>query len=248
MARKKSRRAARGFEEARRRIAACADAGESALDLSSLGLTALPPEITSLTALTTLHLDNNQLSALPPEIASLTALTLLSISHNQLSVLPPEMAQLAENAGVQLDGNPWAEPLPELIERGWPAVRAYLAGLRVEGEAQFEAKLMLVGEGNVGKSSLIDRLIHGSFEKDRDTTHGIELGRLVVPHPEYEDTDIILNSWDFGGQEVYRITHQFFSRRARSTCWYGARARNRKRTRWRVGCDAFGCALAKACG
>jgi hypothetical protein len=47
-----------------------------------------------------------------------------------------------------------------------------------------------------------------------DTTHGIELGRLDLPHPKF-DQSIRLNSWDFGGQEVYRITHQFFfSRRS----------------------------------
>jgi internalin A len=37
---------------------------------------------------------------------------------------------------------------------------------------------------------------------------------LAVKHPEL-DVDLTSNTWDFGGQEVYRITHQFFfSRRA----------------------------------
>ena len=43
----------------------------------------------------------------------------------------------------------------------------------------------------------------------RPTTHGIEISpitfRRQAPGP-----DITVRAWDFGGQEVYRITHQFF--------------------------------------
>src|SRR5207248_1750460 len=44
----------------------------------------------------------------------------------------------------------------------------------------------------------------------RETTHGIQLDMLSVSHPTKSDTVMNLNTWDFGGQEVYRITHQFF--------------------------------------
>ena len=54
------------------------------LELSSLGLTTLPPEIGQLTALTQLDLCDNQLTSLPPEIGQLTVLTQLDLSDNQL--------------------------------------------------------------------------------------------------------------------------------------------------------------------
>ena len=79
----------------------------------------------------------------------------------------------------------------------------------------YEAKLVLVGEGNVGKTSLVAALREESFVENRSTTHGIEVRSFEVDHPELSDTGIRLNSWDFGGQAVYRITHQFFfSRRS----------------------------------
>ena len=38
---------------------------------------------------------------------------------------------------------------------------------------------------------------------------------MHLPHPKKPDVKIQLNAWDFGGQEVYRVTHQFFfSRRS----------------------------------
>jgi hypothetical protein len=43
----------------------------------------------------------------------------------------------------------------------------------------------------------------------RPTTHGIEIKPVVVTVPD-SGTEITLNGWDFGGQRVYRPTHQLF--------------------------------------
>jgi hypothetical protein len=69
---------------------------------------------------------------------------------------------------------------------------------------------VLVGEGEVGKTSLVAALRDEAFVAGRLTTHGIERHALALPHPSLPDTGLTLNAWDFGGQEVYRITHQFF--------------------------------------
>ena len=46
---------------------------------------------------------------------------------------------------------------------------------------------------------------------DRPTTHGIEIKQVAADHPDQAIGEpLTLNFWDFGGQEVYRITHQFF--------------------------------------
>lgn len=39
--------------------------------------------------------------------------------------------------------------------------------------------MLLIGEGNVGKSSLIAALRNEAFVENRPTTHGIEIGQLV---------------------------------------------------------------------
>src|SRR5262249_27789996 len=110
---------------------------------------------------------------------------------------------------LQMDGNPFEEPLPSLLNA--PTLGPVFTYLRsLEGaEPQYEAKLLLVGEGAVGKSSLLAALRGEDFVEGRDTTHGIERHGITMRHPELE-TDLTLNAWDFGGQEVYRITHQFF--------------------------------------
>jgi internalin A len=202
-------------------------------------LTRLPPEIGQLTNLRTLLVDGNQLTRLPPEIGQLTNLRELSLAANQLTELPPEIGQLTNLQRLTLDdnqltelprqlansltkglvlelsGNPLKEPLPDLVKRGMDAVATYLRSL--EGAIpQYDAKLLLVGEGNVGKTSLSAALRDAPFVKERSTTHGIEIKPLTVPHPNPSlEVDMTMRAWDFGGQEAYRISHQFFfSRRA----------------------------------
>jgi hypothetical protein len=67
-----------------RRIEECRRKEEhgTALDLTDLGLSRLPPEIDQFTALTKLWLRNNQLKALSPEIGKLTALKEFCAVHD----------------------------------------------------------------------------------------------------------------------------------------------------------------------
>jgi GTPase SAR1 family protein len=66
---------------------------------------------------------------------------------------------------------------------------------------------VLVGEGGVGKSSLLAALRAERWVEKRDTTHGVEIKPVEVSH---EGRAITLNGWDFGGQKIYRSTHQLF--------------------------------------
>ena len=72
-----------------------------------------------------------------------------------------------------------------------------------------EAKLILIGEGEVGKSCLLGALRGDPWVEGRPTTHGIEIKPVKVTDPA-TGTEITLNGWDFGGQRVYRPTHQLF--------------------------------------
>jgi internalin A len=207
------------------------------LSLDGNQLTVLPPQIGQLTNLRVLSLDGNQLTVLPPQIGQLTNLQVLSLDGNQLTVLPPQIGQLGNLKVLGLEenrlttlphqladlvigdlqlghaGNPLREPFPELIEQSKEAFATYLRSL--DGALpQYEAKVLLVGEGNVGKTSLVAALLNAPFVDGRSTTHGIEIQLLTMRHPDL-DVDMIIRAWDFGGQDVYRITHQFFfSRRA----------------------------------
>lgn len=70
-----------------------------------------------------------------------------------------------------------------------------------------ECKLILVGRGEVGKTSIVKRLVSAGFDGDESKTQGINITNWLCPVGE----DIIrLNVWDFGGQEIMHATHQFF--------------------------------------
>ena len=177
--------------------------GLHTLILEGNRLTALPPEIGQLTGLHTLILEGNQLTALPPEIGQLTRLHTLILEGNQLTALPPEIAnQLDHGLILKLDDNPLAEPFPGLIRHSTDAVAVYLHSL-LDGAVQYEAKVLLVGEGNVGKTSLSAALRGDAFVEDRPFTHGIEIQPAMLRHPRAAE-DMTIRLWDFGGQEVYR--------------------------------------------
>ena len=184
------------------------------LDLDDNRIANLPESIGNLTALTTLRVDSNWLTSLPESIGNLTALTTLNLGYNQIANLPRQLANLLTTGlYLHLSGNPLADPLPEIVARGADSLAAYLRSLE-DAIALFEAKLLVVGEGNVGKTSLVAAFRGTSFVNDRPTTHGIQISPLILQHPNL-DLDMTLRAWDFGGQEVYRVSHQFFfTRRA----------------------------------
>lgn len=70
-----------------------------------------------------------------------------------------------------------------------------------------EGKLILVGRGEVGKTSLIKRLVDDEFSDDESKTQGIRITNWILLH---ERKKFRLNVWDFGGQEIMHATHQFF--------------------------------------
>lgn len=76
------------------------------------------------------------------------------------------------------------------------------------------AKIVLVGESNVGKSCLALRLAENRYE-EQGTTHGMRLWTMLPEQlspesvaPEGEKRDVVL--WDMGGQDEYRLVHQLF--------------------------------------
>ena len=183
------------------------------LDIANNQLTALPPEIASLTALMFLHLSNNQLTALPPEITSLTALTYFNLNNNQLTTLPPEITSLTALESLGIKGNPLPQSHFDALDDGLSNLFALLRSIAGETTPLYEAKLVVTGEGQVGKSWALAALRGEDPRKvvgTENTTWGIDCGDLTVAHPEHKDIEIHLNTWDFGGQAVYRITHQFF--------------------------------------
>ena len=72
-----------------------------------------------------------------------------------------------------------------------------------------EAKVVVIGEAEAGKTSLIKRLIYGTFDPVESRTHGV---RIYTPDQKtpINGHKVQLHFWDFGGQEIMHSTHQFF--------------------------------------
>ncbi|MGK7895746.1 MAG: COR domain-containing protein, partial [Xenococcus sp. (in: cyanobacteria)] len=179
------------------------------LSLLNNSLRSLPSEIGHLSKLTRLYLTNNSLSSLPSEIGQLSHLAELSLSHNSLSSLPSEIGQLSHLTKLYLSNNPLPIP-PEVIKKyNEPAtiVNYYLSLQKDQKQPLHEAKMLLVGQGNVGKTCLRERLIRNQYDPTRNKTDGIDIENWKI---QVEDKELQVNIWDFGGQEIMHSTHQFF--------------------------------------
>lgn len=71
------------------------------------------------------------------------------------------------------------------------------------------AKVVLLGEGTVGKTSLAHRLIDDKYVV-KDRTHGMNVWRLDLPLPPDAMLEREALLWDLAGQEDYRLIHQLF--------------------------------------
>ncbi len=182
------------------------------LYLGSNQLSSLPPEFGQLTNLQTLYLGSNQLSSLPPEIGQLTNLQTLDLGSNQLSSLPPEIGQLTNLQTLGLKDNPLKSPPPEIITKGFKAILDFCRQqLEQETDRLYEAKLIIVGEGGAGKTTLAKKIQDNKYtlQQDENTTEGIDViqWKFLLDN---NNKEFQVNIWDFGGQEIYHATHQFF--------------------------------------
>ena len=87
-----------------------------------------------------------------------------------------------------------------------PALRAHLDDLGENPARLTDVKLMILGNGRIGKTQIANRLMAKPFDKDTDSTHGVSLVRAPIPGAE----DKSFNIWDFGGQDIYFSTHMLF--------------------------------------
>lgn len=76
-----------------------------------------------------------------------------------------------------------------------------------------QAKVILLGEANVGKSSLINRFISNNFSDHSDPTIGATFLSKIV---DFDSQSVKLNIWDTAGQERYNSLAASYSRDSRA--------------------------------
>jgi hypothetical protein len=178
------------------------------LAIGNLGLYSLPESLGNLVQIEKLYIQGNLFRKVPDQVYRLTQLKVLNLSKLQLTDIPSPLAQLEHLEKLYLDGNPLNPTLQSAYSQGLDAVKAYLRAKAAGEIVLTEAKLILVGEGEVGKTCLMDALLDKEWQ-EHPSTHGIEIQSFNANDPE-TGKEITLNAWDFGGQRVYRPTHQLF--------------------------------------
>ena len=204
--------------------------GLTSLNLGNNGIGAEGARaLTSLSGLSSLNLDSNQIGAEGARaLTSLSGLTSLHLRSNQIGA---EGARAVLEAWVH---RPSAKNLMTLSLRDngdlsslLPAealdtsdAQAILAAFRrfrkgAEEETLQplnEAKLLLVGNEAVGKTSLIRYLVENKTrDPDEKKTPGAAIHEHIDTQPWLTgEGGVTLNIWDFGGQEIMHGTHRFF--------------------------------------
>ena len=124
---------------------------EKSLNLSSMNLTSLLPEVQLLIHLQDLNVSDNCFSVLPSEIGHLTDLTNLDISYNPFSDLPLFIHRLTNLKSINLEETKNVVNPPKSIT-GVPqhkllkTLMDYYQDL-LQGEPCYRLKLMFVGQG-----------------------------------------------------------------------------------------------------
>ncbi len=167
----------------------------------------LPSALFTLKHLTILNIGQNEINILPSSIGELFNLEVLRIDNMSLKQLPSGIKNLTNLKELYLFGNNLS--IPSEIDRQThnpKKIIDYYFKTQQKSKPLNESKLILVGEGAVGKTCLVNRLLHDKFEA-QCKTEGIDRHQWKLSINEH---NIRLNVWDFGGQEVLHATHQFF--------------------------------------
>jgi hypothetical protein len=117
-----------------------------------------------------------------------------------------------EPRGLNVYGNPLEVPPVEIVKQGREAVLRYLREMQKGVRRRYEGKLIILGDGSVGKTC-VSRALRGlPFEK-QNRTEGVEVWPWRFAGTGGcgdEEGKITLNIWDFEGQEINHQSHQFF--------------------------------------
>jgi internalin A len=212
------------------------------LGLNANKLSVFPPEIRSLRKLERLGLHDNALSEIPAWIHELPNLRELWLHNNRLNSLPTTMISMRQLKVLYLHGNSELGLPDEILgpdgisssQDGKPPRQAedilnyyfrirpidkltdFVANFQQPSSVQVrEARLIVIGDGQCGKTSLIRALLYDSPAREgEDTTRDVvvcDWPNLELVEPTSQSRQkVAVHVWDFGGQEPMHAAHPYF--------------------------------------
>lgn len=199
------------------------------LSLNGLNLTSLPTWLQRLSNLVALDIGDNPLKELPDWLVEFKHLQLLELDSLSLAELPESLLRLQlpfftdrkayfdnDFKGICLEGTQLSIQPVSIFDQSRDKSRKRRESRRLI-EDYFacpkvpirEAKVIFLGEGKVGKTYTIQRLLHNCKNGVYPTeeTHGILIEEL---HPVKDGETYTVRVWDFGGQDIMHETHRCF--------------------------------------
>jgi internalin A len=169
---------------------------------------AASPAIGELRNLRLLFMSGLKLDQFPNWIPNLKNLETLVLTRNSFKELPKSLLGLTKLRTLALDD---VFGIPREICQDDNAREILNYYFRIKGPASQsqplnEFKLILVGRGGVGKTTLVHRVTTDKY-KEFKRTPGINITKWPV---EIDDDQVQAHIWDFGGQEIMHGTHRFF--------------------------------------
>lgn len=165
---------------------------------------------------------NETLTAIPSAVFDLLELKFLDLTRCRIREIPSKILRLKHLQTLDVSESAIESPPEEIVTKGLDAIRDYWRQRQDVGvDYLCEAKLIVLGEPGAGKTSLARKIQNPSYRlREREpSTEGID----VIPYEfstavrtkDAADERLIdrtfqVNIWDFGGQEIYHATHQFF--------------------------------------
>ena len=196
--------------------------GVERLSVSCNGLSTLPDSFARLQQLKSLRLDCNPFNSIPEVIFNLTMLEELGLWECGISEIPADILRLDKLRTLGINYSKIGTPPPEVASKGLYAIRDYWRQRADNGvDYLYEAKVIILGEAGAGKTSLARKIENPQYklQAQEKSTEGIDVIRHHFTsriNPKQQKNEKLsehqfrANIWDFGGQEIYHATHQFF--------------------------------------
>ena len=218
--------------------------GEGGEETGSTQLPAPRPRL-MFPALSKLDLSNNNIRVVPASLSELSNLSTLLLAGNEgITELPPELGLLTRLWNLTTAGCSLQEPLASMTaskQYKTMDIIGYLRSILEDAKPYQRMKLMVVGVQGIGKTTLLEQLRGegGSYRRSKQAEHwarrmgnrgmamksgkGVSMSTVGVDIGDwtYERKGrgslgpVTFRTWDFGGQQEYYTTHQYFlSRRS----------------------------------